>query len=166
MRSLVQIGIDGVTNKSKLEWKLHFLNEKHTLLSSILYPERWKSHFRALKFQKRYSGEARPHTPKKKGANGPLLIQSDTLFKPAGFFNFIETPAFSNTSSHASLSWVVQGDSWPASGGQCGAKYSPTPAYQNVCPWNLSSETFISNILSKKVLLITSFQPGDLSKVS
>ena len=29
-----------------------FLSEKHALLSSNLVPERWKSHFRALKLQK------------------------------------------------------------------------------------------------------------------
>ena len=35
--------------------------------------------------------EARPQTPpapRKKGTNGLLLIQSVTLFKPAGYFNF------------------------------------------------------------------------------
>ena len=73
------------------------MNEKHTLLSSILVPEYWKSHFRALKFQN-FLGQnnaprpPHPPPPKKKGTNDPLLIQSVTLFKPAAYFNFYWNP--------------------------------------------------------------------------
>ena len=42
----------------------------------LVCPAHWKSHFRALKFQN----------------NGPFLIQSVTLVKSAGNFNFIENP--------------------------------------------------------------------------
>ena len=40
----------------------------------------------------KYSGEASPQIPLEKGKHGSLLILSVTLFKPAGYFNFIETP--------------------------------------------------------------------------
>ena len=43
----------------------------------------------------KYSGgKHAPKSPLKKGKNGPLLIQSVTLFKPVGYFNniFIKTP--------------------------------------------------------------------------
>ena len=33
-----------------------------------------------------------PPPPPKKGTNGPLLIQSVTLFKPAGYFNYYWNP--------------------------------------------------------------------------
>ena len=43
----------------------------------------------------KFSGEVpplKPPTPPKKGTNGPLLIQSVTLFKPAGYFNYYWNP--------------------------------------------------------------------------
>ena len=47
--------------------------------------------FRALKFQNfldKHAPGPPPPPYKKKGTNSPLLIQSVTLFKPAGYFNF------------------------------------------------------------------------------
>ena len=62
-----------------------------SLLFSIQSPEYWKLHFRALKFQN-FLGEQAPRPSQKKGTIGPLSTQSVTLFKPAGYFNIIETP--------------------------------------------------------------------------
>ena len=62
------------------------LNQKQTLLYLIQSPECWKSHFRALKFQTSVR-EHGPRPPQRYGINGPLLIQSGILFKPAGYFN-------------------------------------------------------------------------------
>ena len=62
-----------------INWNLDksytFLNEKYTILSSML---------EILKF----SGGTCPQTLQKKGTNGPLLILSLTLIKPSGYFNF------------------------------------------------------------------------------
>ena len=107
--------------------------------------------------------------PKKKRANRPLLIQSDTLFKPAGFFNFYWNPCIfkyilSRLIVLVRAGWVV-GCVWWSVWREI-FSYTCLSNCLFVKSWNLSSETFISNILSNKVLLITSFQPGDLSKVS
>ena len=66
-----------------INWNLDksytFLNEKYTILSSML---------EILKF----SGGTCPQTLQKKGTNGPLLILSLTLIKPSGYFNFYWNP--------------------------------------------------------------------------
>ena len=137
MRSLVQVGIDCVTNKSKLEWKLHFFEWKtHSFVLNFI-PRTLEIAFYGFEISKEIFWQRTPPDPlRRRGLTAPCwyswILSSNLLASSI----FIETPAFSNTSSYASLSWFVQGESWAASGGQCGAKYSPTPAYQNVCSWN------------------------------
>ena len=70
------------------------LNEKHALLSSNLFPRTLKIAFKGFKISKfSWLEHAQtPSPPKKKGTNSSLLIQSVTLFKPAGYFSFYWNP--------------------------------------------------------------------------
>ena len=78
--------VNCVTHNWNLNENYSSLNQKQTLLYLIQSPECWKSHFRALKFQT-FVREHGPRPPQRYGINGPLLIQSGILFKPAGYLN-------------------------------------------------------------------------------
>ena len=59
-----------VADNGNLDERYIFLNEKHTLLYSILSPECWKLHFRALKSQ----NLLREHTPRLPTGNGIMPL--------------------------------------------------------------------------------------------
>ena len=88
------VRIDCVTDKSKVAWKLHFLEWKTHSLVLKLVPRMLKSHFRGLKFQN-FLGKHTPRPPSpplEKGNHDLLLIQLLTLFKSAGYFYFYWNP--------------------------------------------------------------------------
>ena len=49
-----------------------------------------------------FLGDHTPRPPPQKGTNGPLLIQSVTLFKPAGYFNYHWNPCVLNLTDELS----------------------------------------------------------------
>ena len=61
--------------------------EKVGLLYSRYSQELWKSLLKTF-YGKIVWGSTSPNPPRKRGYKRPLLIQSVTLFKPAGYFNF------------------------------------------------------------------------------
>ena len=73
-----------------INWKLHFLRSFFLKFS----PQNAENRILGLWNFKILWGRthANPLPPKKKGTNGPLLIQSFTLFTPAGYFNFYWNP--------------------------------------------------------------------------
>ena len=75
----------------KPEWKLYFLEWKTGSSVLNLVPRTLEITSWGFEIPK-FSEGACPQTPLKKGANGPLLIQSVTLFKPAGYFNYYWNP--------------------------------------------------------------------------
>ena len=84
IHSLV-IGINCVANESKLERKLHFFKMKNTLFCVQFSTQNSGIAFQGFEISK-YSGEEHPSDTvfllQKNGTTGPLLIQSNTLFKP------------------------------------------------------------------------------------
>ena len=74
--------------------KLHFLQWKRRSFVLKFSPENAENRILRLWNFKIFWGRthADPLPPKKKGTNGPLLIQSVTLFKPAGYFNSYWNP--------------------------------------------------------------------------
>ena len=86
------VGIDCVTGKLKATF---FLMKTRSFVLKFSPQKAENRIFRALKFQNFLGRNAlRPFPPPflEKGTNGPLLIQSVTLFKPLATLIFIETP--------------------------------------------------------------------------
>ena len=88
----------------KPEWSYILWNEQHALRTVLnLVPGTLEIAFKGFEIPK-FSGGARqsPSPPQKKGTNCPLLIQSLTLFKPAGYFNHYWNPWVGGLVNYAS----------------------------------------------------------------
>ena len=85
------VGVDFVADKLNLEWKLHFLEKKNTLYCTQFSPQNADKCILGLLNCQTFLGEHAPRYPTRalQEKGDQLLIQSVSLFKPAGYFIII-----------------------------------------------------------------------------
>ena len=137
-----------VTDKSKVEWQLHFLEWKTCSFVLTLVPRTLKITFLGLWNFKIFWGSTSSDTPLpppppflKKGTNGSLLIQSVTVFKPAGFFTFNWNPW--TIVCYTAIFCIATKHSSPqtAAGNQT--------AFLSLCVWGLTNKPIMYKKLDK-----------------
>ena len=92
------VGIDCVTDKSKVEWKLHFREWKtRSFVPNLLSTQHWKSHFRALQCQNFLGKHDHRPPPPCKGlaAQGCALRAPGRLRRPTFCFGRLKKSSWS-----------------------------------------------------------------------